>query len=119
MDVRVLITGIIVFLALIWYGARGNRQLQTIPPTPSVLKQATYSDPATCRQILACTGYNNTGAKNLYSDVKSRAIPNERLIRAFDIDNSFTTTEAERRKDFNKEAGKAIKMTQDEVGTTP
>ncbi len=83
----------------------------------SLQKEIRVSDPVTCRQVLACKGYNDTGAKNQYSDVRSRAIPNARLVPAFNIDNSFTTSEAERRKEFNLEARKAIKMTEIEVGT--
>ena len=83
----------------------------------SVQKEIRVSDPLTCRQVLACKSYNDTGAINQYSDVRSRAIPNKRLVLAFDIDNSFTTSEAERRKEFNLEAIKAIKMTEVEVGT--
>ena len=76
-----------------------------------------FSDPAVCAQIIACTGYDNSEAKNQYSDLRSRAIPNERLIRAFNIDNSFTTSEGKRHKEFKLKAGKAIKLTEDKVGT--
>lgn len=99
-----------------WYKARSNRQLQTTPSTQILEGEIRVSDPITCRQVLACKGYNDTGAKNQYSDVRSRAIPNERLVLAFKIDNSFTTSEAKRRKDFNSEAINAIKMTEIEVG---
>lgn len=54
---------------------------------------------------------------NLYTNVVSRAIPNKRLILAFEINNSFTTSDSERRREFNSEAIKAIKMTEAKVST--
>ena len=86
--------------------------------TPSDDNIIVFSDPASCRQILACKDYSSTKAPNLYSEVKSRAIPNKRLTDVFGIDNSFTTMEEKRRKDFNSDAGKAIKMTEAKVCTT-
>ncbi len=68
-----------------------------------------------CLQVMAGKGCNNTGAKNRYTDVHSRAVPNQRLIRAFVIDNSFTTSDDKRRKEFNAEAIKAMKMTDEKV----
>ena len=111
-----LVTGTIAFLAFVWYLARGMRQLQAKPPPQKGLQPARYSDPGTCARILACKGYDSTGVKNLYNEVRSRAIPNQRLVHAYGIDNSFTTTEAKRRREFNEEAGKAIKMTEAKVG---
>ena len=126
MDPRVLFTGVAVLAVIIWYLAGRIRQgrarpsPQSVPkPSPqSVSKPVVFSDPASCVRILACKGYDNTGAKNLYTDVESRAIPNARLIQAFGIDNSFTTDEGERRREFNLQAAKAIKMTEAKVSTT-
>ena len=112
MDVRVLVAvtaglriGIVV-LAL-----QNSQRRENPPPLRS-------SDPDVCALILACKGYNDTGPRNLYTHVKSRAIPNKRLVRAFNIDNSFTTFDNQRRKDFNSEASNAIKMTEDKVSMT-
>ena len=117
MNLQVLATGAMGLVAIIfWYLAHRKRQLQAKSCEHLVPIQVTSSDPAVCARIIACTGYDNTGAKNLYSDVESRAIPNQRLVRAFGIDNSFTTREAQRRKDFNKEAVRRIKMTETQVG---
>ena len=118
MDPRVLFTGIGVLVVIIWYLAGRIRQLRARPSPRPISEPVVFSDPTSCAQILACKGYDNTGAKNLYSDVQSRAIPNERLIQAFDIDNSFTTSDGDRRRDFNLKAGKAIKMTEAKVSTT-
>ena len=104
MDNRVVFTIIIVLLASLWYRIRGRT------------KAVTKSDPSDCKQILACTGYSSTESKNLYTLLESRAIPNERLVRAYDIDNAFTTSEDERYKKFNKDAGKSIAMTENDVG---
>ena len=111
MDVWVLVTtaGLLAGICFLVYIISQYRE--TPPPIRS-------SDPAVCRQILACKGYNDTGPRNLYTDVKSRAIPNKRLVRAFNIDNSFTTFDKQRRKDFNSEAREAISMTEDKVCTT-
>ena len=114
MDIPVLVTGTIGLLIVLVYLFCGKRAIQAKPSSQLVLKETKFSDPVTCAQILACIGYN-TGAKNLYTDIKSRAIPNDRLVQAFGIDNSFTTSEPERRKAFNMEAVKAIKMTERKV----
>ena len=109
-----LLTGLVVFIV---YRARKNAQVQANASLQGGPKKATYSDPDACALILACRGYNDTGAENKYTAVESRAIPNKRLIGAYDIDNSFTTREPQRRKEFNSEAGRAIKMTEAKVCT--
>ncbi len=81
----------------------------------SIQKAVVVSDPAMCLQVMAGKGYNNTEAENRYTDVHSRAVPNQRLVRAFVIDNSFTTSHDKRRKEFNAEAIKAMKMTDAKV----
>ena len=119
MDLRQLTIGTggaISVAALIWYLSRGNGPPHAESSPQSTEDPVRCSDPATCAKVLACEGYNNTGAKNRYTDLKSRAIPNERLVTAFGIDNSFTTSEVKRRKEFNGEAGRTIKMTDAKVG---
>ena len=115
METHRLIIATLGLVALTWYLLR-KTLLQTKPSSQSTQHSVRCSDSATCAQILACKGYNDTGAKNLYTNVESRAIPNKRLISAFGIDNSFTTSEAERRKEFNTEARMKIKMTEAKVG---
>lgn len=109
-------SGTIGVVALVWYLSRRNGPPQAETSMQLTEHRVRCSDSAICAQILACEGYNSTGARNLYTDLKSRAIPNERLTSAFGIDNSFTTSEVERRKKFNAEAGKKIKMTDAKVG---
>lgn len=99
-----------------WYLFRRNGTPQAESSPQSIDHPVTCSDLATCVRILACKGYNDTEARNLYTELQSRAIPNERLILAFGIDNSFTTSEVERRKEFNAVARKKIKMTDTKVG---
>ena len=108
MDSRVVATVVmgiaasIVFLAFFWYPAH---------------KEKKYSDRIICENILACKGYGIVNPKNLHTPLESRAIPNERLVRAYGIDNAFTTSDDTWHKEFSKEAGKRINMTEDEVGT--
>ena len=106
MDNRLVFAIIVVFLAFLWHQARGRSA-----------KPVTKSDLSDCKKILACTGYSDAKANNLNSPLQTRAIPNQRLVRAYDIDNAFTTTEDKWHKNFNKEAGKSITMTEDQVGT--
>ena len=116
MEPHLLIIATLGLVALTWYLFRGNRPLETNTSPQLTQDPVRFSDPATCNQIIACKGYNDTGASNLYTNVQSRAIPNQRLVAAFGIDNSFTTSEAERRKVFNAEARQKIKMTDFKVG---
>lgn len=99
-------------LVLSWYVARGFRKVPVVPKT------IIFADPASCKEILAGRGYNMPNEKNLYTDIESRAIPNKWLKLAFGIDNSFTTSDRERRREFNLEAAKAIKMTETKVSIT-
>lgn len=65
-------------------------------------------DPAICREILACKSYG-AGGTNQLDPLASRAHPNERLIRAFNIDNAFTTFEDAYGKEFRTTARDSIK----------
>lgn len=67
-----------------------------------------YNDPAECTSILACTGIVNSQKQNLLSATISRALPNERLARAFGIDNAFTATNENDRLEFRKRASKKL-----------
>ena len=116
MDLRLLATGAIDLLVVGWCLAHEMRKSVAEPSPPLALGSVMSSDPVVCAQIIACTGYDNTEAKNTYSRVKSRAIPNERLVRAFEIDNAFTTSDDDRRVKFKDKARKAIKLTDAEVG---
>ncbi|KAL8639460.1 MAG: hypothetical protein Q9228_003515 [Teloschistes exilis] len=61
-----------------------------------------FSDPEICLKILRGTTYSKDGSlgDNELPFVRSRAIPNQRLVRAFGIDNGFTTSDNESREDF-------------------
>ncbi|KAI4099745.1 MAG: hypothetical protein L6R37_005814 [Teloschistes peruensis] len=61
-----------------------------------------FSDPEICLKILRGSTYSKDGALgyNKLPFVRSRAIPNQRLVRAFAIDNGFTTSDNESREDF-------------------
>ena len=60
--------------------------------------------------IVACTGYDCSGDRNIISKVQSRAYPNQRLVRTFGIDNAFTTTNENYRKDFRSYAKEKITL---------
>lgn len=75
--------------------ARRERNISTV--------QHKFSNLKACMEILACTGYAS-GERNIITAVESRANPNQRLVRAFDIDNAFTTKNDKDRKLFTQEA---------------
>lgn len=57
-------------------------------------------EPQSCKRILACKSPNEKGPENRFTTLQSRAIPNQRLVDAFGIDNSFTTTDNDYRQAF-------------------
>ena len=57
-------------------------------------------EPQSCKDVLACKSPDEKGPPNLFTTLKSRAIPNQRLVDAFGIDNAFTTTDETYRKAF-------------------
>lgn len=71
---------------------------------PSEKTTRQFSDPKVCRDILFCRMYDESLGPNSLSKVVSRAIPNQRLVRAFDIDNGFTTSDDNYRLDFLRDA---------------
>lgn len=52
------------------------------------------ADPEVCRKILDGTVFDSSLGKNQLTIETSRARPNQRLVRAFGINNGFTTTDA-------------------------
>ncbi|MCJ1458325.1 hypothetical protein MMC28_008696 [Mycoblastus sanguinarius] len=81
------------------------------PPTKGTpLFPRTFHTPAACARILACTGYSESVDQNTLTKVESRAHPNQRLVRAFLIDNAFTTTDDGYRKRFRAHAASKIKL---------
>lgn len=77
-------------------------------PEPSENSTRRFSDPKVCREILMCKMYDESLGPNSLSRVVSRAIPNQRLVHAFDIDNGFTTFDNQYRQDFLKDATKRL-----------
>ena len=65
-----------------------------------------FSDSGICLNILKGTTYSSDESlgTNKLSLLVSRAIPKQRLVRAFGIDNGFTTFDPEKRADFLSEA---------------
>lgn len=70
------------------------------PPAHKKSSVRSYHDLAACRNILACKAPDNLNAPNQLSAIESRAIPNKRLVRAFGIDNTFTTQDIVYSKEF-------------------
>ena len=54
------------------------------------------------KKVFASVSYEGALETNLLSPVVSRALPNQRLVRAFCVDNGFTTGDTERSKAFRK-----------------
>jgi len=77
-------------------------------PKPSENTTRHFSDPKVCREILKCKMYDKSLGPNSLSPVVSRAIPNQRLVHAFDIDNGFTTFDDQYRRDFLQDATKRL-----------
>ena len=63
-----------------------------------------FSDHRICKRILACQGIDENGIEYGISPLESRAIPNQRLVQAFQIDNAFTTTSQMYLKEFKNSA---------------
>ncbi|KAL9629861.1 MAG: hypothetical protein Q9204_005041 [Flavoplaca sp. TL-2023a] len=63
-----------------------------------------FSDPVTCLKILKNQPYDDMLGTNKLSPETSRAIPNQRLVRAFHIDNGFTTNDHAYGRQFNGDA---------------
>ncbi|KAK5630459.1 hypothetical protein RRF57_006174 [Xylaria bambusicola] len=54
--------------------------------------------------------FSFAGATNLRYRLELRAMPNTRLIRAFQLNNSFTTNDVQVHRDFLKKASQAIRL---------
>ena len=66
-------------------------------------------DPISCKKILSCKSFFAAGYReNRFSAAESRALPNQRLVTAFGIDNSFTTADENFRKTFKHNAAKRL-----------
>lgn len=101
MAVVVLLAVSIPGLCLLWWFSH----------TSTRDKSRCYSkidEPAICQRILACTSYDDSGAQNRLGPLQSRACPNQRLVRAFEIDNAFTTTDEKYRTAFRTDAKERI-----------
>lgn len=94
-------------------------QNETVNPTPkddeevpvesapkNISKPLNFDDPEVCRKILACENYGE--GENLLTNLASRAKPNQRLVRAFEIDNAFATEDKGRKIKFRNEVKSKI-----------
>lgn len=72
-----------------------------------------YHDVLTCKDILACNGVNDITNPNILRAVEARALPNQRLARAFGIENAFTTSDEVYSKQFRTLAARKLKAIDD------
>lgn len=76
-----------------------------------MMQRTKFDDPAVCKNILAGKSYQSNSSKtNVLSRWASRAIPNQRLVRAFGIDNAFTTFDRKYHKEFVDMSKKKMDM---------
>lgn len=99
--------GACLFSIYRWY--LSHRSVATVALEPFI-----YKDLASCRDILSGRDLDNSNFGPVLTLLDSRAGPNERLIRAFGIDNAFTTRDDKYHKQFRRHAESLLKM--DETG---
>ncbi|KAI4138583.1 MAG: hypothetical protein LQ341_004597, partial [Variospora aurantia] len=68
-----------------------------------------FSDPETCLKILKGETYDDSLGVNQLTPEESRAIPNQRLVRAFQINNGFTTNDHDYGRLFRRTADKKLR----------
>lgn len=68
------------------------------------------TDGPTCRRILAAEDFSigQVKIRHLLSKLEARAGPNQRLVEAFEVDISFTTTDDSRCKEFRTRAEEVL-----------
>jgi hypothetical protein len=109
----ILIAGLSV--AATWKLLRRRRNQQVEPltnesdfllETSESTNKLTTANLPTCRKILAADNFRvrDMDVYNLCAKLDARAGPNQRLIEAFGIDNSFTTTDDVRCREFRRQA---------------
>lgn len=69
-----------------------------------------YQDLDTCEWIIEGFGTTQDVSNSARKPLKSRAIPNQRLVRAFGIDNAFTTTDGEYYREFRRRVEVLLKI---------
>lgn len=100
----------VIFWIAIWlactYASRciAKRGLTT-DPVPQI-----YPDLEKCEWILQGCGMAEDASSPVQRSLRSRAIPNQRLIRAFAIDNAFTTTDENHYRQFRRRAELLLKI---------
>lgn len=82
--------------------ARATRAMEMVsaspPPAPVI-----YQDLETCKKIIAGLDATDYFLYSSLEPLESRAGPNQRLVRVFGIDNSFTTTDVEYHVQFRRQ----------------
>jgi len=69
-----------------------------------------YQDLETCERIIEGFSTTQDVSNSARKPLESRAIPNQRLVRAFGIDNAFTTTDREYYREFRRRVELLLKI---------
>ncbi len=70
-------------------------------------RQRRYRDLQTC-EIITSGRIKTPELRGIYGPLEARAKPNQRLVRAFSIDSTFTTTDPAYSQQFNRDAALSI-----------
>ena len=73
-------------------------------------KMLRSADPKDCRDIIQGAHIKRLGLSNSLKDLEARAVPNQRLVKSFGINNCFTTTMQDRCHEFRSGVERLIHM---------
>lgn len=110
--VLLLFASVLISLCLgaLWQRYRNRREAEFAVTIPSAVL---LRDVQVCKGILSSGGLRVPRIDNVLTLLESRAGPNHRLVRAFGIDNAFTTTQKRYYRSFMREA--RLLVTKDEA----
>ncbi|KAI5357499.1 Putative cytochrome P450 superfamily [Septoria linicola] len=108
------------FVALVWLLPRSPLRISSSRETQpqcdhDPLSKIKSSDPKACLDIMAAKSFYTQGysIKNILTIFEARAVPNQRLVRAFGIHNSFVTSEREESAAFRKQVETLVYVEED------
>lgn len=101
--VPLLFASVLICLCLraLWQKHRNGREAESAVTKPSAVL---LRDVKVCKEILSSGGLQAPRIDNVLTLLESRAGPNHRLVRAFGIDNAFTTTQKRYYRSFMRRA---------------
>ena len=92
--------------------AHRSRRTAKRPMTTDSVPQI-YRDIDTCEWVMEGFDMTEDVGNSFRKPLRSRAIPNQRLVRAFGIDNAFTTTDAEYYRLFRRSVELLLKINEE------